>query len=215
MENKITIFKTDGSEAGSIDVNDAWIELDKGTQAVHDTVVAFLAKHRSGTASAKTRSEIRGSGAKPYRQKGTGRARAGSRKSPIWRGGGITFGPKPRSYAKKVNSKVQKLALKRAFSERLSDGDVIVVDSIDISAPKTKEIKQFLAKIHAGEDVLIVVDQLSDNLMLGSRNLPDAEAMTVGGLNPYWTLLFKKIVITKPAFDILVERFETKKAVEQ
>lgn len=212
MENKITIFNTDGSEAGSLDLNEAWIELEKGEQAVHDSVVAFLAKHRAGTASTKTRAEIQGSGAKPYRQKGTGRARAGTRKSPIWRGGGITFGPKPRSYAKKVNGKVQKLALKRAFSERLAEGAVIVVDSFDITEPKTKQVTSLLNAIGAGEHALIVVGEASDNLLLASRNLPDVEVMGVGALNPYWVLLFKKIVIDKASFEALVARLETKEA---
>ncbi len=215
MENKLTILNSDGAESGEIQLNQSWIELDKGEQAVHDSVVAFLAKHRAGTASTKTRGKIRGSGAKPYRQKGTGRARAGTKKSPIWRGGGIVFGPAPRSYAKKINSKVRLLALKRAFSERLSDGDVIVVDEVAVTASKTKLVKAFLAQVNAGEDVLLVTNKVDDNLELAARNLPDVEIMGTGALNPYWLLLFKKIVMTRDAFDTLVARFEKKEGVAE
>ena len=165
------------------------IELEKGDQAVHDCVVAFLASLRRGTASTKTRSEVKATGKKPHRQKGTGRARAGSRVSPIWRGGGVIFGPKPRSYDKKVNKKVNKLALKRAFSERVNQGDVIIVDSIKFDKPSTKSMVQFLTKIEAGLRTLVLVDERNSddghiNTYLSGRNLPDVTVVDIASVNP-------------------------------
>ncbi len=209
MESKLSIVRSDGSPAGEFDLDPAWLEMKKGEQAVHDTVVAFLAKQRSGTANTKTRSEVRGTGGKPYRQKGTGRARAGTRQSPIWRGGGIAFGPKPRSFAKKVNFKVKRLALKRAFSERVAAGDVMVVDQIALDSHKTKNLLGFLNAMQANEEVLLVVDQVDRNLALASRNLPDVKVMKDSIVNSYWLLLFKKIIFTKAALDSFGKRLET------
>ena len=128
----LKIISQEGKEIETLEFEEQLLEREKGEQAVHDAVVAFLAKMRAGTASTKTRGEIRGSGAKPFRQKGTGRARAGSTKSPLWTGGGTVFGPKPRSFKKRINKKVQRLALKRAFTTRIDAGDVIFVDKINI-----------------------------------------------------------------------------------
>jgi large subunit ribosomal protein L4 len=207
MNTTVPVLKSDGNQAGSVELNPAWIELKKGTQAVHDAVVAFLAAQRAGTASTKTRAEVRGTGAKPYRQKGTGRARAGSYQSPIWRGGGIVFGPKPRSYVKNVNKKVRALALKRAFSERLAEDAVIVVDDIALSEPKTKQMLAFLAAVKAGDDALVIDGDPASNLLLASRNLPGVEVMKAASVNPYWILLFKKVVFTRAGLDAFVARF--------
>lgn len=206
MEPTVPIRKTDGSEAGAYQLNPAWIELDKGTQAVHDDVVAFLAKNRRGTASTKTRAEARGGGAKPWRQKGLGRARAGSIRSPIWRGGGVTFGPKPRSFAKKINRKVRQLALKRAFSERLNEGAVVVVDELAVAAPKTKNMVAVLDTLGVGRDVLLVVGDVANDVLLASRNLPGVEVMKAGAVNTYWMLLFKKVVFTRDGLDVFGKR---------
>lgn len=206
MENTVPVIKQDGSPAEALELKPEWIELEKGEQAVKDTVVAFMASIRAGTGSAKTRSEVAGGGAKPYRQKGTGRARAGSNRSPIWRGGGVIFPPKPRSFAKKVNRKVRQLALKRTLSERLAEGSVIVVEDIQISEPKTKNMVAFLDTIGAGDDALVLVNEDSANLLLSARNLPGVEVMKTSTVNPYWMLLFKKIVITRAALDALVTR---------
>ena len=209
------MINADGSSAGEFLLEPAWLELNKGEQAVHDTVVAFLAAQRSGSASTKTRSEVRGTGGKPYRQKGTGRARAGTRQSPIWRGGGITFGPKPRSFVKRVNRKVRRLALKRAFSERVAEGAVVVVDEIKIEEPKTKIMLALLNNLQVGEDVLVLVDQVSDNLRLASRNLPGVKVMKADQVNTYWILLFKKIVFSKDGLRALVSRFGNVERKEQ
>lgn len=206
MENTVPVIKQDGSQASALELKPEWIELEKGEQAVKDTVVAFMAGLRAGTGSAKTRSEVAGGGAKPYRQKGTGRARAGSNRSPIWRGGGVIFPPKPRSFAKKVNRKVRQLALKRSLSERLAEGSVIVVEDIQISEAKTQNMVAFLDAVGAGDDALVLVNEDNANLLLSARNLPGVEVMKASTVNPYWMLLFKKIVITRAAFDALVTR---------
>ncbi len=211
MESTLSMVKSDGSPVGEIALQASWLEMEKGEQAVHDSVVAYLAARRSGSASTKTRSEVRGTGSKPYRQKGTGRARAGSFQSPIWRGGGITFGPKPRSFGKKVNAKVRRLALKRVFSERVAAGDVIVVDEIAMAQPKTRDMVEFLRTIGAGQHALVVVDQAPGNLLLASRNLPEARVMAAANVNPYWLLWFKKIVFSKDGLAAFVSRFETSK----
>ncbi len=206
MENTIPILDAAGKQSAMFELDEAWLEREKGTQAVHDSVVAFLAGMRAGTACTKTRGEVRGGGAKPWRQKGTGRARAGSIRSPIFRGGGVTFGPRPRSFAKKVNRKIQKLALRRAFAARFDEGSVIIVDQININEPKTKLMISFLESIGAGQDVLLVVDQYATNMLLAARNLPGVETMTAGTVNVYWMLLFKKIVFTKAALEAFGSR---------
>lgn len=155
MSTSVPIVDSAGKEVGVADFDAAWLEREKGDQAVHDTVVAFLAGLRAGTACTKNRAKIRGTGAKPWRQKGTGRARAGTVKSPIWRGGGVVFGPTPRSYAKRVNRKVQSLALRRTFTERVDAGDVIVVEELVVAEPKTKCFVEFLNSIGAGDDALV------------------------------------------------------------
>lgn len=205
METNVQIIDAAGASTGQYAFKPEWLELEKGEQAVKDVVVAFLARLRAGTAATKTRGMVRGGGAKPWKQKGTGRARAGSNRSPIWRKGGITFGPQPRSYAKRVNRSVRRLALKRAFSERLQDQSVIIVEQIDLPA-KTKAMGQFLDRIGAGRHALLVVDELTDAVVLSSRNLPDIELLKPSAVNPYWLLLFKKIVFTKSALDVFVKR---------
>jgi len=203
MATGLRMTDCSGVEVGTVDVDDGWLERTKGTQAVHDAVVAFLAKLRAGTASTKTRGKVRGGGAKPYRQKGTGRARAGSSRSPIWRGGGVIFGPSPRSFAKNINAKVRRLALRRAFTERLDEGAVILVDGIKLTAPKTREMVAFLESVGAGDDALVLVPEIPTDVQLAARNLPGVEVMPVGAVNAYWMLLFDKIVITQAALEQL------------
>ncbi len=134
---KLTVKDSKGNNQGELEVKFPMVEGGKGTQAVHDTVVAYQAAQRMGTASTKTMGEVAGSGKKPWRQKGTGRARAGSFASPLWRGGGVVFGPKPRDFGKKVSRKTRQLALRKALSERLRAGDVLVVDDLKLGSPKT------------------------------------------------------------------------------
>lgn len=206
MKDSLTILKQDGEQSGTLELKPEWIELNKGTQAVHETVVAHLAAKRAGTASTKTRGEVRGGGAKPYRQKGTGRARAGSTRSPIWSGGGVTFGPKPRSYNKKINKKVRRLALKRAFSERLNADEVAVVEDVNIASPKTKEFISFLNSVGMPEDVLVIVDSRTENHKLASRNLAKTELSTAMDVNTYSMLRHRKVLFTTAAFNNFVQR---------
>lgn len=211
MESTLPILKSDGTTAGEFSLADAWLESEKGEQAVHDTVVSYLANQRRGTASAKTRSEIRGTGSKPYRQKGTGRARAGSVKSPIWQGGGVAFPPKFRSYRKKVNKKVRQLALKRAFTERIAEDAVIVVENFDIDTARTKAAKENLNAIGAGEHALLIVDKITENLRLACRNLGQVELIRADQAHTYGLLRFKKIVFNQAGLSVFVNRLESGK----
>src|SRR2546427_7460423 len=173
---KISIINTAGAAKGEIEFADELlIKNGKGTQAVHDTVVAYGANQRLGTSKVKQIGEVHGTGKKPWRQKGTGRARAGSFASPIWRGGGVVFGPHPRDYTINVPKKVKALAFRKALSERLIAGDVVVVDELKFGSHKTKEFVGVLDKIAPEGTALLVVDQADDNLKLASRNVPDVK----------------------------------------
>src|SRR5881628_1603443 len=153
---KLTVKNINGKDSGELQVKFPLIEGGKGTQAVHDTVVAYQAAQRMGTASTKTMGEVAGSGKKPWRQKGTGRARAGSFASPLWRGGGVVFGPKPRDFSKKVSRKTRQLALRKALSERLNAGDVLVVEDIKLESPKTKGFVEVMSKLGLAGSTLFV-----------------------------------------------------------
>lgn len=211
MAMTVPLVNGSGGEAGTVEINDAWVEQEKGEQAVHDSVVAFLARMRAGTAATKTRSQIAGSSTKPYRQKGTGRARAGSRKSPLWRGGGVVFGPSPRSFAKRVNRKVERLALRRALFERLSAGEVIVVEDITLSEPKTKQAAAFLKAVGAGNKALVLVDEVTPELERAMRNLADVLLLPASSMNTYWMLLFPKVVATRAGLEALGQRLAANK----
>src|SRR5512144_2767867 len=161
---KLTIKDIKGNDQGELEVKFPLIEGGKYTQAVHDTVVAYQAAQRMGTACTKTAGEVAGTNKKTWRQKGTGRARAGSFQSPLWVGGGVVFGPKPRSYAKKVNARTKQLALRKALSERLKAGDVIVVDDLKLSSPKTKDFVGVLSALDLKGTALIVSQEVDKNL---------------------------------------------------
>src|SRR6267154_3766467 len=153
---KISIKNTAGKDQGELEVKFAVVENGKGTQAVHDVVTAFRAAQRMGTACTKNVGEVRGTNKKPWRQKGTGRARAGSFRSPLWRGGGVVFGPKPRDFAKKVSRSTRQLALRKALSERLRAGDVMLVDDLKLESPKTKDFLGVLSALELKGSALIV-----------------------------------------------------------
>jgi large subunit ribosomal protein L4 len=190
-----------GQSAGVKPVKFALVENGKGTQAVHDTVVAYQAAQRMGTACTKTAGEVAGTNKKPWRQKGTGRARAGSFQSPLWVGGGVVFGPKPRSYAKKVNSRTRQLALRKALSERLKAGDVVVVDDFKLSSPKTKEFISVIKALDIKGTALIVSTTVDKNLSLASRNVQDVTLTTSDLLNTYDVLRPAKLIFTRGAFE--------------
>lgn len=182
------------------------IENGRGTQAVHDVVVALRANRRSGTASTKTKAEVKLSGAKPWRQKGTGRARAGYKSSPVWVGGGVAFGPRPRDYSKKVTKSVRRLALRKALSSRVIAGDVLVVDSFAIATPKTREFVSWVKDNVGVEKALIIATGFDENTFKAARNVQPTRLITSSEVNTEHLLAYKKIVVTKDALVKLAER---------
>lgn len=207
---KISIKDTKGKSQGELEVKFALVEDGKGTQAVHDTVVAYRAAQRMGTACTKNVGEVAGTNKKPWRQKGTGRARAGSFQSPLWVGGGVVFGPKPRDFAKKVNSKTKQLALRKALSERLKAGDVVVIDELKLGSPKTKDFVGVLSALELKGTALIVSQAVDKNLSLASRNIPNVTITTSESLNTYDVLRPDKLVFTKGAFEKVEARLSSK-----
>ena len=198
---KLSVKNSQGKAAGELEVKFELVEGGKGTQAVHDTVVAFRAAQRMGTACTKTAGEVAGTNKKPWRQKGTGRARAGSFQSPLWVGGGVVFGPKPRDFSKKVNARTKQLALRKALSERLKAGDVIVVDDLKLSSPKTKEFVGVINALDLKGTTLVVSTGVDKNLTLASRNVADVALTTSDLLNTYDVLRPSKLLFTKSAFE--------------
>jgi len=198
---KLKVKDIAGKDQGELEVKFQLIEAGKGTQAVHDTVVAYQAAQRMGTACTKNVGEVAGTNKKPWRQKGTGRARAGSFASPLWRGGGVVFGPKPRDFAKKVNAKTRQLALRKALSERLKAGDVLVVSDLKLDSAKTKDFVNVLSALELKGSALIVAQETDRNLTLASRNLKNVALTTSDSLNTYDVLRPDKLVFTKGAFE--------------
>ena len=182
------------------------LTLDKGEQAVKDAVTAIRNAMRAGTASTKSKGEVAGSNKKPWKQKGTGNARAGFRQSPVWRGGGVAHGPKPRSYEQKLNKKVWALAFARAFSDRLAAGDVVVVDEFSFEAPKTRLMAKFLTELGIDRSAVIVQKDVDDTVFLAARNLPRIDYATARSIDVYTVLANRKIVCDKAGFDELMAR---------
>lgn len=205
---KLTIQDIQGNAAGELEVSFPLVEGGKGTQAVHDTVVAHLANRRQGNASTKTMGEVAGSGKKPWRQKGTGRARAGSFQSPLWVGGGVVFGPKPRDFGKKVSRQTKVVALRKALSERLKEGGVRLVDGFKLASAKTRELAGVLATLEVKGTLLLVCEGPDRNLQLASRNLPKVELTTGENLNTYQVLRYDTLLFTRPAFAQVEQRLK-------
>jgi len=206
MSTKIDIVNVKGEKVGDYELADNLLELEKGTQAVHDSVVAYLAEIRAGTASTKNRAEVSGSGRKPFRQKGLGRARAGSIRSPVWRHGGRIFGPKPRDYSFKLNAKVKKLALKRSFSERVKDSSIIILDNLALADHKTKTMAGLLKGLKINKKVLVSVKDYDENVLMASGNLPKVLLLKAASVNTYQVLDADKLLFTKDALDEFVKR---------
>ena len=207
MSNTLDILDCKGARVGEYVIPEGVIELEKGEQAVHDTVVAYLAGQRAGTACTKTRGEVSGGGAKPFRQKGMGRARAGSSRSPVWVGGGTIFGPRPRSFAKKVNKKVLQLALKRALSERIVEGDLVLLDKFELADHKTRNAFAILKNLNvANETVMISLPELDAASVCATGNIPNVVPRKTDTVNVYELLRFKKLLFTKDALDAFIQR---------
>ena len=198
---KIAIKNIQGKQSGELEVKFPLIEDGRGTQAVHDVVVAYRAAQRMGTACTKNVGEVSGSNKKPWRQKGTGRARAGSHQSPLWVGGGVVFGPRPRDFSKKVSKKTRDLSLRKALSERLKAGDVVVVDDLKLASPKTKDFVGLMSTLELTGTTLVVSTGTDKNLTLASRNIENVALTTSDSLNTYDILRPDKLLFTKSAFE--------------
>jgi large subunit ribosomal protein L4 len=205
---KMTVKDVQGNSQGELETTFALIENGKGTQALHETIVAYQANQRRGTACTKTMGEVAGTGKKPWRQKGTGRARAGSFQSPLWRGGGVVFGPKPRDFGKQVPAKVKQLALRKALSERLQAGDVVIVDDLKLESHKTKDFLTVRSALELNGTLVVVLPSIEQNLALASRNLRGIELTTSDTLNPYQVLRPSKLLFTRGAFEKVEQRLK-------
>lgn len=202
---KIEVLNINGEAASKIELNENIWGITPNDAVLYDALRLARNNQRQGTTDTKTRSEVSGGGKKPWRQKGTGRARQGSTRAPHWPGGGIVFGPHPRSYAIKMNRKERRLALKSALAYKALESNLIVVDSFNIETSKTKDAKATLANFKTGKKVLIVVDELNDNLILSTRNLNNVLLLTVNEINTYDVVLADTMIITENALKQLEE----------
>ncbi len=201
----VVLYNMEGKEVGSYELNDAVFGIEPNEAAVHSTVVAYLANQRQGTQSALTRAEVRGGGAKPWRQKGTGRARQGSIRAPQWTGGGVVFAPKPRSYAMSVNKKIRALALKSALSAKAGEQAIMVIDEIAVPEIKTKQIAAMLKSLNVSGKALIVLPENNEAVYRSAKNIEGVKTSFVGMLNVYDLLNCNTIIMAKGAADKLGE----------
>ena len=200
----VAVLNMTGAQVGTIELNDAIFGIEVNEHVLHLAVVNYLANQRQGTQSTKTRAEVRGGGRKPYRQKGTGRARQGSIRSPQWVGGGVVFAPKPRDYSFKLNKKVKRLALQSALSTKVAEGKIIVLDELTLTEVKTKEMVKVLENIKC-DNALIVMDGVNKNVMLSARNIPAVKTASVSTINVYDLLKYNTLVVTKEAVEKIQE----------
>lgn len=191
---------------GTVSVNDAVFGKPYNEGLVHQIVTAYLAGGRQGTKAQKNRSDVSGGGAKPWRQKGTGRARAGTIRSPIWTGGGVTFAARPRDYSQKVNKKQYRAAMRSILSHAAASGQLVVVESLDVTEPKTKAFKGTLSDLGVSAGALVLVDEVSENLWLAARNIPRVQVLDVDGIDPVSLVRHERIVVTTAAIRRLEER---------
>ncbi|MDR1913611.1 MAG: 50S ribosomal protein L4 [Clostridiales bacterium] len=200
----VSVYNTNGDEVGNIDLPDEIFGIKINEHAVHMAVVQYLANQRQGTKSAKTRAEVRGGGKKPWRQKGTGRARQGSIRSPQWTGGGVVFAPKPRDFSIKLNKKLKRLALKSALTSRVTEQKIIVLDDLSLAEIKTKEMKKICDNLKL-EKALIVLSGSNSNVVLSARNIPYVKTAGVNTINVYDILKYDTFVVTKEALTKIQE----------
>lgn len=196
---KVNILNMAGDQTGELDLNDSIFGIEVNEHAVHSVIKNYLANQRQGTQSAKTRSEVRGGGRKPFRQKGTGRARQGSRVAPNHVGGGIIFAPKPRDYRYSLPKKLRRLAMKSALTSKVNEKEIIVLDELNMEAPKTKEMIKVLSNINADKKALIVMDNKVDNVIKSAANIPGVKTTLVTTLNVYDILKYNSFIVTKDA----------------
>ena len=203
----IKVVSMTGAEVGSVELNDAIFGIEPNMSVVHEVVKNHLANCRQGTQSALTRAEVSGGGRKPWRQKGTGRARQGSTRSPQWTHGGIVFAPKPRSYSYVLNKKVKRLAMKSALSAKAAAGELIVIDSIQMESIKTKDFRSFLSAVKADGKSLVVTPVKNENVIKSARNIPGVETAMANLINVYDILKAKYLVLDKEALAVIEEVF--------
>ncbi len=202
---KVDVINMEGAVVGSIELSDAIFGIVPNEDVLHRAILNQLANRRQGTHSTKIRSEVRGGGKKPYRQKGTGRARQGSTRAAQWVGGGIIFGPKPRDYSYSLTKKMRRLALKSALSAKYSDGGIIVIDTLELPEIKTKRMAAVLEKIGAGRSALLVLSDRNENVELSARNLTGVQLARVNTINVFDILKFDKFVLTRAAVEKVQE----------
>ncbi|MFC6254332.1 50S ribosomal protein L4 [Secundilactobacillus hailunensis] len=201
----VTLFKQDGSQNGDVTLNDAIFGIEPNENVVFDTVLMQRASQRQGTHAVKNRSAVRGGGKKPWRQKGTGRARAGSTRSPIWVGGGTIFGPTPRSYAYHLPKKVTRLALKSVLSQKVADGSLVVVDAFSFDQPKTKDFAKSLSSLNVSTKTLVVLEEDNKNAEMAARNLANVQVIDAKGINVLDVINNDKLVLTQAALSQIEE----------
>ena len=194
----VTVYNMEGNEVGTMELNDAVFGVEINEHLVHLAVVRQLANNRQGTQKAKTRSEVRGGGRKPWRQKGTGHARQGSIRAPQWTGGGVVFAPVPRDYEVKMNKKERRAALKSALTSKVQDNKLVVVDSLTLAEVKTKEMQRVLTNLKA-EKALVITASDDKNVVLSARNIADVQTATVNTMNVYDVMKHNTVVVTKDA----------------
>ncbi|MDQ2087582.1 50S ribosomal protein L4 [Herbivorax sp. ANBcel31] len=202
---KVDVFDINGKVIGDIELNENIFAVDVNKGAVHQVVVNQLANKRQGTQSAKTRSEVRGGGAKPWRQKGTGRARHGTTRSPHWTKGGVTFAPKPRDYSYTIPKKVRRLALKSALSSKVADNEILILDSLNLDSIKTKHMAEILKNLEVDESAVIVIPEKNDNIVKSSKNIPGIKTLLVNTINVYDIVKHNKFIVTRDAVSKIEE----------
>jgi hypothetical protein len=202
---KVTLFKQDGTTNGEIELNSEIFGIEPNENVVFDAVIMQRASLRQGTHAVKNRSAVSGGGRKPWRQKGTGRARQGSIRSPQWRGGGIVFGPTPRSYSYKLPKKVRRLAIKSVLSQKVLDNNLVVVEALQFDAPKTKEFAQVLSNLNVDTKVLVVVESSNDFALLAARNIPNVTIVDETDVTVLDVVNNDKLLITKAALSKVEE----------
>ena len=202
---KVALYDITGSQIGNIDLDDNIFGVEINTHVMYEAVKNYLANQRQGTQSAKTRADVGGGGRKPWRQKGTGRARQGSIRAPQWKGGGVVFAPKPRDYSYKLPKKIKRLALKSALSSKVTDQEIIVVDNLVLDKVKTKEMVKVLANLNASKKTLIVLPERDETVILAARNIPGVKTAYVNTINVYDILNCDSFLITKEAVNKVEE----------
>jgi len=201
----VTMLNMAGAETGTIELKDSIFAIEPNQNAVHAVVKNYLANQRQGTQSAKTRSEVRGGGRKPFRQKGTGRHRQGSTTDPSQIGGGIVFAPKPRDYRYTVPKKIRRLAMLSALSSKVEEKEIIVLDAINFDAPKTKEMIKFLENVKAAKKTLIVMAEKDENVLKSAANVPGVKTVLVSTMNVYEIIHYTSFIVTKEAVNKIEE----------